>query len=145
MIVRALGAALALASLGALSSCADPPPLARVHVTITNLHDTLGVDVQDADSASIEVIFPGTGSDAGGVRRAIYWDLTDRFEFDVQIPPGTYGPPRFQGRYFQVCGERAVELLSVEGQAAAGFAVSATGLTAAPPMTAVHLAPVCPR
>lgn len=144
MIARALGAALCFTSLGAaLSSCADPPPLARVHVTITNLHDTLGRDVHDPDSASIDVIFPGTGADAGGVRRAIYWDLSDRFEFDVQIPSGTYGPPRFEGHAFIYCPRDPVDVLEVSGQAANGFVVAATGRTDAPPIASNYVRTTC--
>jgi hypothetical protein len=146
MTVRAFRALALLTTLGlAASSCDDPPPLSRVHVTITNLHDTLGLQVADRDSGAIDVLFPSTMVDGGLVRRAIYWDLSDTFQFDVQIPAGTYGPPRFEGRAFVACGERTPELIVAVGNATSGFTVSSSAArTDAPPIAAAVAMWTCP-
>lgn len=108
-------------------SCGDPPPQQSVRVRVTGIRNAVGTLPFDATSFTVEVAVPGfnvgdAGADGGiAALRAMFWDHSDPFEFVVQLPVGSYGPPSVQVRTLYDCvgdGRTYREVVLGEGVAA---------------------------
>ena len=123
------------------ASCADPPPLPEVHVRVLGLRQVVGTIPFDPSSFTIELTAPAfnpidASSDAGiATTRAIFWDRTDPFEFNVQLPAGSYGPPSIELRTLFECPPNSGtfrEVVLGNGVANTGFTARTGSVAAAP-------------
>lgn len=144
-VSRRFAAVFFLFAAPTVTSCSDPAPQPRVHITLRGLA-TAYREPFERDSLSVELRFASSGADAssGEVRRGIYWNHDDPFEFDVQLPAGTYATATAELKVYLQCPSTGiVQLVAARGTTSAPFDVHPTGSNAPAPITMTGVPTTC--